>query len=149
MVSLADFPDYQDMFTDETRAIFKEIAEAGIAGYNYIDPLRKLKAINQLIEMMHELQLFRQSLSSLCDKQSELSKDKMKLQNEMYEAITQQRPRGRADDRQIQPRVAGAAAQTAGRDAAQPAETRNAEEKKRDRRNKKANPEARNEHPQV
>lgn len=83
MVSLADFPDYQDMFSEESRSVFREIAEAGIAGYNYIDPLRKLKAINQLIEMMHELQLFRQNLSSLCDKQSELSKDKMKLQNEM------------------------------------------------------------------
>lgn len=83
MASLAQFPDYEEMFTDETREIFREIAEAGVAGYNFIDPLRKLKAINQLIELLHELQLFKNSLGGLFEKQNELSKDKSKALNDM------------------------------------------------------------------
>lgn len=83
LYSLVDFPEYEEMFNAEIRDIFREIAEAGVAGYNYIDPLRKLKAINHLIEMMHELQLFRNSLGGLFDKQNELGKEKTKVQTDM------------------------------------------------------------------
>jgi hypothetical protein len=83
MVSLVSFPEFEEMFNAESRDIFREIAEAGIAGYNYIDPLRKLKAINQLIELHHELHVFRESLTGLFDKQNELGKEKVKIQTEL------------------------------------------------------------------
>lgn len=83
MAALAQFPDFEEMFSDETKEIFREIAEAGVAGYNFIDPLRKLKAINQLVELLHELQLFKNSLGGLFEKQNELSKEKAKVVTEM------------------------------------------------------------------
>jgi hypothetical protein len=63
----------------EMRDIFKEISDAGIAGYNYIDPLRKLKALNQIIEMMQELALFRNNLGGLFEKLGELKRRKINL----------------------------------------------------------------------
>lgn len=87
MVSLIDFPDYSDIFSGDIKDIFREICEAGISGYNYIDPVRKLKGISQLIEMMHELHLFRNSLGSLCEKQTELTKERNKVQTGMYLSI--------------------------------------------------------------
>ena len=87
MISLVSFPDFEALFNAETRDIFREIAEAGVLGYNYIDPLRKLKAINQLIELLHELHLFRNSLGGLFEKQNELGKEKLKIQIEMYRAV--------------------------------------------------------------
>ena len=88
MVSLSEFPDFKDIFTEEMRDIFREIAEAGVSGYNFIDPLRKLKAINILIELLHELHLFRNSLGGLFEKQNELSKEKARILTEMYAHVT-------------------------------------------------------------
>lgn len=88
MMSLTEFPDFKDMFTDEMRDIFREIAEAGVSGYNFIDPLRKLKALNMLVELLHELHLFRNSLGGLFEKQNELTKEKTKILTEMYQNLT-------------------------------------------------------------
>ena len=89
MLSLVGFPDFEEIFTEETRDIFREIAQAGVSGYNYIDPMRKLKAMDQLIELMHELNIFRANLGGLFEKQNEMMKDKAKLEGEIKDIETE------------------------------------------------------------
>lgn len=65
------------------KSIFKEIAEFGVVGYNMVNPLRKLKALSTLIDMIYELTVFKSQVSGLLEKQQELQKEKEELQKEL------------------------------------------------------------------
>lgn len=72
----------------ETKSIFKEIAEFGVRGYNTLNPLRKLKALSGIIEMIYDLSAFKNNLSGLLEKQQDLNKLKQESKKEIKEQNT-------------------------------------------------------------
>lgn len=65
--------------TPEIDSCLEELCNAGIQGYNYLDPFRKVKVLSWLVEIIYELSVFRTCMSGLLDRQAELNKEKLGL----------------------------------------------------------------------
>ena len=76
MVELTTLESYAELTTPEIRSYIDEISQAGVCGYNMIDPYRKLLVLSWIIELIYELTVFRNCMSNLLEKQSELAKEK-------------------------------------------------------------------------
>lgn len=67
---------------EEAQSIFKEIAEFGVVNYNMLDPLRKLKGLAFIVDMVYELNIFKSQVSGLLEKQQELQKETDEMEKE-------------------------------------------------------------------
>ena len=68
---------------EETKDIFNEISKFGVMGYNCIQPIRKLKALSALIEIVYELSSFKENVSGLLEKQAEMGKKKSEVESQL------------------------------------------------------------------